>query len=102
MMESGELVVRYRARRTYSRRTTEATCESPPTTTHTHTPFPSLRYVMLSDTIAFSNLSVNLRVFQHAQTCHCPQVRSGSLLITLSMGGIFPKTPTAVIIAFSS
>lgn len=27
MMESGELVVRYRARRTYSRRTTEATCE---------------------------------------------------------------------------
>lgn len=29
MMESGELVVRYRARRTYSRRTTEATCEFP-------------------------------------------------------------------------
>lgn len=29
MMESGELVVRYRARRTYSRRTTEATRESP-------------------------------------------------------------------------
>lgn len=29
MMESGELVVRYRARRTYSRRTTEATCECP-------------------------------------------------------------------------
>lgn len=28
MMESGELVVRYRARRTYSRRTNEATCES--------------------------------------------------------------------------
>lgn len=28
MMESGELVVRYRARRTYSRRTTEATRES--------------------------------------------------------------------------
>lgn len=27
MMESGELVVRYRARRTYSRRTTEATRE---------------------------------------------------------------------------
>ncbi|TSP46829.1 Tyrosine-protein kinase receptor UFO [Bagarius yarrelli] len=27
-MESGELVVRYRARRTYSRRTNEATCES--------------------------------------------------------------------------
>jgi len=30
MMESGELVVRYRARRTYSRRTTEATRELPP------------------------------------------------------------------------
>lgn len=30
MMESGELVVRYRARRTYSRRTTEATCEFTP------------------------------------------------------------------------
>ena len=29
MMESGELVVRYRARRTYSRRTTEATREFP-------------------------------------------------------------------------
>lgn len=28
-MESGELVVRYRARRTYSRRTTEATREFP-------------------------------------------------------------------------
>lgn len=35
MMESGELVVRYRARRTYSRRTTEATREE--STTHTHT-----------------------------------------------------------------
>lgn len=49
MMESGELVVRYRARRTYSRRTTEATCEFltlPPPTCSEQLHFKYLRPVV--------------------------------------------------------
>lgn len=69
MMESGELVVRYRARRTYSRRTTEATRE-----------FPSLllHVTQKDDTLDASDCPYSSKrhyVSQHARTCLCPEER---------------------------
>lgn len=57
MMESGELVVRYRARRTYSRRTTEATREFlHHSLTHTHIhPLPCLLRVASESRAAVSS-----------------------------------------------
>lgn len=71
MMESGELVVRYRARRTYSRRTTEATREFP-LSLPLHVPKKydtlCLPVPALTDPKAVRDASIS----QHAQTGLCP------------------------------
>lgn len=59
MMESGELVVRYRARRTYSRRTTEATCEFPSLPLHV-TQIDDTKYLHLIVPTAVRDVSLSM------------------------------------------
>lgn len=88
MMESGELVVRYRARRTYSRRTTEATRE-----------FPSLplHVTQKDDTLDASDCPYSSKryyVTQHARTCLCPEERQRYKASPLvPPGGLDPIAP---------
>lgn len=64
MMESGELVVRYRARRTYSRRTTEATRESP---------FLPLHVTQRDGTLSICTTQMSLQQFELCLSA-CPNL----------------------------